>query len=373
MRVREAVFVCRVIDVLSAVIELTKDLPDSLTVKEDLRKMSLAQLDVYTQADSAKVRSRLDALSKLDKHYGPYCKRYLTWVEANLDCVPALPVQPAVVMLFLQNEMGREHLKSGRGANAGEYIAGTSLGAQSFKQVSLSVQSNAHHQLMTAQTVNSLEWLRKGSEHLYPDCAAAQRPLRFDQRIRILERASKSTTSLRIAKAHALKAEGSAAASLRPPQIDALSLHWLGHGAASKPVTVQRSLRNRGMFLMTCGNGFRGDNAGATLVSDLYTDELPLMVAEQNVNLRCLVVHSNNSKTNKDGRIDESGFLRYREPLTCPINAICLSLWAHYHLRAQEGNLGFVPIHSTPLAAAVGPIGERPWYHQHLFYAKGRQ
>jgi hypothetical protein len=92
-------------------------------------------------------------------------------------------------------------------------------------------------------------------------------------------------------------------------------------------------------------------NTRNILLSDLFFDTLEVQDGMRLVKLDCLLVYANQSKTNQTGRTDEVGAIRHRDPLICPINAIMLQLFAHFHLRGALGNVDFAPDWSTASVA----------------------
>jgi hypothetical protein len=78
------------------------------------------------------------------------------------------------------------------------------------------------------------------------------------------------------------------------------------------------------------------------------------------------VILSEQGKTNAEGRIDQTGVLRHRDPSLCAVGAIALHLFSRFHL-AKESRPNFEPRFGSDVVGSGGfeahrPEGHRDWY-----------
>jgi hypothetical protein len=222
---------------------------------------------------------------------------------------------------------------------------------------------------MAKQYINAMEWARRESAHLYKAVADSQRKLRESILISTLEDASRKTQWLRSIKSHQLKAAGTTSATLTDEEKDRLATYWLEFGSSTAPQKMRIALRDYAMFIVSCTFGFRGESIRSILQSDLFLHSIKRLLGHRVMYFPALFVFANNSKMNKDGRIDQVAVMRHRSVLSCPVFAIMLQLWAYYELHGQCAAVDFEPDFSeASQEECFGIFGKRPWYEDHLFY-----
>lgn len=129
---------------------------------------------------------------------------------------------------------------------------------------------------------------------------------------------------------------------------------------------IQLSVRDRAMLLLSAALAFRGNSARMVLWSDLFTRNVPMPELGVGRTVQVLGILADNAKTNKDGRVDEHGALRHRMVDLCPVGAIALHLFVHFHIKSNPPP-DFAPDFNDK---AFGEFGRRTWYKYHVFWGK---
>jgi hypothetical protein len=81
--------------------------------------------------------------------------------------------------------------------------------------------------------------------------------------------------------------------------------------------------------------------------------------------IQVLAALVDNAKHNQDGRVDEHGAIRHNDYKICPVGALGMLLFAHFHI--LETTLPkFEPDFTTP---GYGEYGYCAWYDNFVFYA----
>ena len=202
----------------------------------------------------------------------------------------------------------------------------------------------------------------------------ADKQLRQSSLISTIEDASRKTSWLRTVKSHQLKASGTSSTTLSDEQIERLSRYWLVDGSPTATTPVLRAVRDRGTFIVSRSFGFRGDNIRRILQSDLFFQAVNRNTGVQQRSFEALFVFANNSKTNKDGRVDQVAVLRHRNVLECLVFAVLLQLYATYEIRGKAAEVDFAPEFAEQYddepGASYGIYGRRRWYRHHLFFGE---
>jgi hypothetical protein len=120
------------------------------------------------------------------------------------------------------------------------------------------------------------------------------------------------------------------------------------------------------MFVYGCSSGKRGDNIRMIQHSDLGLDfhsfPDPTIPA-----VPTLIVLSNRGKTNANGRLDQNGTWRHRDPQLCGFLSTALHLYGTYHITARPPP-DFAPDTSREATqAGYGKYGRKLWYDLVLF------
>ncbi|GAA5998497.1 hypothetical protein JCM11641_007153, partial [Rhodosporidiobolus odoratus] len=108
---------------------------------------------------------------------------------------------------------------------------------------------------------------------------------------------------------------------------------------------------------------FRGDNIRQIAWSDLTYHQHDLPGGKSKLPL--LVVLSNNGKMNREGRLDQVGILRHRDPSFCGIFMVAMLLFMVDQVLTNK-RPSFEPDFRSGIAG-MGPYGHRSWYARRLF------
>ncbi|KIJ04442.1 hypothetical protein PAXINDRAFT_22268 [Paxillus involutus ATCC 200175] len=168
------------------------------TPPTDPMQLALHNLDMEAHA----IRDRISAEERADKEtkrsYERHVQNYVAWWEneqSRLACedparplIPAFPITPAKVVLFLDYETTREKKKRG---NQEGTVTGSTVGKSQI-----------------AQAISALEDRRRNEQHKYKHVADTQQRLRDDTRIRAIESAVRHNEPKRVDSAQTLKATG---------------------------------------------------------------------------------------------------------------------------------------------------------------------
>ncbi|KAJ7269115.1 hypothetical protein C8J57DRAFT_1609308 [Mycena rebaudengoi] len=250
------------------------------------------------------------------KTYSRHVSRYQDWwnlseatkISQNprLVAIPALPITPAKVAMFLQYESTREKKKRGTAAT----ITGSSIGKSQI-----------------AQVISALESFRLNFQHEYKSSPEAQISLRTDTRIRQFESAAKHDEPKRAEKAQITKAAGSSSDTYTVEELRKCSRWCLTN--FSGPQRVYLGLRDRAMLLVGTATAFRGDSARILLWSDLFKTTIQLGDDQEATVLGAL---ADNAKHNQTGRVDEHGLLRHKHAELCGVGALAFLFFGYFHI-----------------------------------------
>ncbi|KAF9232053.1 hypothetical protein BU15DRAFT_67816 [Melanogaster broomeanus] len=308
--------------------------PALTVLPSDPMQLALHNLDMEAHA----VRARVIADERDDKEtkrsYARHVRNYVVWWENEQsrlasECptrprIPALPITPAKVVLFLDYETTREKLRQ-----------------------SMPWRTNAG---MTSTCTSTS-----------PD---TQRRLRDDTRVRAIESASKHNEPKRIDTAQTLKAAGTSQDTYTKEQLERCSLWGLSEG--SGPQTTWVALRDRAMLLVSCATAFRGGSCRALEWSDLFLSRVFINGSNIAADAPVLAALADNAKHNQVGRVEENGALRHRDVKVCAVGAIAMLFFAHFHIINQPVP-SFEPDFETQ---DFGEYGFREWYSYHVFWTK---
>ncbi|KAK7048472.1 hypothetical protein R3P38DRAFT_2687704 [Favolaschia claudopus] len=259
--------------------------------------------------------------------------------EPSYQRIPALPITVAKVVLFVDYEMKRPQKRK----SPSNTQSTSTCGVEHAKQV-----------------ISALEHYRFDSQHLYRHIPEAQVSLRTDNRIKTLEGAFAHNEPERTKKAHSLKATGTRADTYTDVQLTQLATS----GMDSKgPTNIWRAMRDRAMMLTSSSTAFRGDNSRLLLWSDMYCYDVPMHAKGHGTKLRALTLIADNSKHNQSGRVDEHGAFRHFVVELCPVGAIGLLFFAHFHV-INSPVPNFEVDFSDP---GYGDFGRREWYELFTF------
>ncbi|KAK7043502.1 hypothetical protein R3P38DRAFT_3259576 [Favolaschia claudopus] len=279
------------------------------------------------------------------RHYG----NYVLWFEGRETLrlqkdplshrIPALPITVAKAVLFLDYEMKRPQKRKLAGNNQST----STCGVEHAKQV-----------------VSALEHYRFDSQHLYRHIPESQVSLRTDNRIKTLEGAFAHNEPERTKKAHSLKATGTRADTYTDVQLTQVAASGLD---SKGPTGIWRAMRDRAMVLTSSSTAFRGDNSRLLLWSDMYCYDVPMHAKGHGTKLRALTLIADNSKHNQSGRVDEHGAFRHFVVELCPVGAIGLLFFAHFHVINSR-----VPNFEVDFSdSQYGDFGRREWYELFTF------
>lgn len=205
----------------------------------------------------------------------------------------------------------------------------------------------------------------------YPDAKDTHVALRTDVRVREIEKLVKRNVAQRAAKAHLLKASGSAADCLTSTQVQDISAwHLQKVTSPSAKVLLSNQLWDRAMFHVSTSYAFRGDSLREIEWSDSFQSSIELHDGSKTQLIPALSIFANNSKTNPEGRVDEVGAIRNKDVLRCAIGAVALKFFAHFHI-LEKVRPSFEPDFSEAAQlAGFSKSGERQWYGQIMFPGK---
>ena len=72
---------------------------------------------------------------------------------------------------------------------------------------------------------------------------------------------------------------------------------------------------------------------------------------------------ANNAKHNQHGRVDEHGVMRHRQVELCPVGAMALLFFTHFHRNSVPAP-DFEPQFDQP---EYSEYGHQAWYNNYLF------
>ncbi|KAK7053517.1 hypothetical protein R3P38DRAFT_3254085 [Favolaschia claudopus] len=306
-------------------------------------------------ARSHAIWNRLTEEKQEDKGTAPAYKRhyisYQTWWatdQARIQAentqyvpIPALPITPAKVVVFLEYEMARPQKRKLPDGKDSTSTCGSSHGSQ---------------------VINALEHYRLHNQHEYRDIADTQQILRSDPRVKAMEKGFQESEPERTKKSHALKAVGTNADTFQASDLSRMSIAKLFETKGGKS-GIWRGHRDRGMTLTSCSAALRGDSTRAMLWSDLGSHDVPMVAKGPGCSVKALIFRADQSKSNKTGRVDEHGAFRHFDVTVCPVGAIAFFFYTHFHiLKASVPD--FAPDFDDD---EFGEYGHRQWYDLHLF------
>ncbi|KAJ7034210.1 hypothetical protein C8F04DRAFT_1234451 [Mycena alexandri] len=310
---------------------------------------SLDALEAQTQSLRQALLAKNQERKATGATYGRHFKGYKTWFAADQArlaanepgyvAIPPLPITPAKVVLFLNYEMTRPQKRK------------LSDGSEST--------STCGHE-HAKQVVSALEQYRSNHAHEYRGIPEAQVNLRSDSRIRLLESSFKASEPERIKKAHALKAVGTRADTYDDSQLTNLATTGL---KTRGPTAIWRAMRDRAMLLTSTSTAFRGDSSRSLLWSDMYCCDVPINAKGRGEKIRALTLIADSSKVNTTGRVDEHGAFRHLCVELCPIGALALLFFAHFHI-INSPVPNFTIDFDNP---EYGQYGRREWYELFTF------
>ncbi|KAJ7025973.1 hypothetical protein C8F04DRAFT_1191008 [Mycena alexandri] len=281
-------------------------------------KKSLDALEAQTQLLRQNLLAQNQERKATGETYARHYNAYNTWFNAEqarlaiedstYTAIPSLPITVAKVTLFLNYEMTRPQKR--KRADGSESTS--TCGHEHAKQV-----------------VSALEQYRSNYAHEYRHIPEAQVTLRSDSRIRSMEASFKANEPERIKKAHALKAVGTRADTYTDTQLSSLATSGL---ESKGPTVIWRTMRDRAMLLTSSSTAFRGDSSRSLLWSDMYCYDVPMNAKGRGEKVRALTLIADSSKVNTTGRVDEHGAFRHLCVELCPIGAIGLLFFAHFHV-----------------------------------------
>ncbi|KAK7024129.1 hypothetical protein R3P38DRAFT_3270510 [Favolaschia claudopus] len=305
------------------------------------------------EAESQVLRQSFVQQNQEGKSTGDTYKRhysnYILWFDGretlraqkdrSYQRIPALPITVAKVVLFLDYEMKRPQKRK----LADNTQSTSTCGVEHAKQV-----------------VSALEHYRFDSQHLYRHIPESQVSLRTDNRIKTLEEAFAHNEPERTKKAHSLKATGTRADTYTDVQLSQLASSGLD---TKGPMAIWRAMRDRAMVLTSSSTAFRGDNSRTLLWSDMYCYDVPMHAKGHGTKLRALTLIADNSKQNQSGRVDEHGAFRHFLVELCPVGALGLLFFAHFHVNNSP-----VPNFDVDFSdLKYGDFGKREWYELFTF------
>ncbi|KAJ7742819.1 hypothetical protein B0H16DRAFT_1860573 [Mycena metata] len=306
------------------------------------------------EAQSHLVRQGVSAQEQSDKETAGTYKRHFTnyqvWWDGSQSSlkaqnpshsiIPALPIIPAKVTLFLEYETTRPQKRK---RDDGSDSTGT-IGIRAIQQV-----------------ISALEKYRADNAYKYPNVPATQLGLRTDIRIRVFESAGKHNEPQRVKMAHSLKAKGTNADTFT--STDLMKCAGWTLTDFKGPLNIYIGLRDRAMLLTSCSVAFRGDSTRSLLLSDLFMTDVVMNAKGLGEIVPALTLLADNAKHNQSGRTDEHGAFRHRHVELCPVGSIALLLFSYYHVR-NSSVPDFAPDFSD---VEYGDFGKREWYGIHLF------
>ncbi|KAK7013279.1 hypothetical protein R3P38DRAFT_3207375 [Favolaschia claudopus] len=311
---------------------------------------SLTQLDARTYSSRQRLVETQQEKKATAENYERHYKHYLSWWDLDQArlrmenptyvLIPALPITAAKAAAFVEYETIRPQRKKLSDGTPSTSTCGR------------------HH---VSQVISALESYRLNNEHHYPNNTDAQKGLRTDNRIKTLETSAKSNEPERVKKLHALKAVGTRADTFVETQLEKVSLSQLTD--FSGPMNLWRTQRDRAMNLMSCGTAFRGDSTRSLLWSDTGAYDVPILAKGRGEKVKALILRADQSKVNTDGHVDEHGALRHVNVVVCPIGAIALYFFVHFHVIGAPAP-DFTPQFDEP---GYGEYGKRDWYGLHIF------
>ncbi|KAF4609994.1 hypothetical protein D9613_010503 [Agrocybe pediades] len=255
---------------------------------------------------------------------------------------PAHPILGEKVALFLNHELERNKLdKNGR------EIPGTSVGKEHIKQ-----------------TISALQSYIRSHQHLpvYANCPETKVLLRHQDLVKSFEEVACANEPTRIKEAHTMKTKGTSADGYTTAEVLRMA-NWLlqGHGLSKNQLCL--AIRDRAMLLLASNVAFRGDSTRRTLWSDLFSQRVPMPLIGDTMELQAVVILADQAKTNTNGRIDEHGMFRHRDPELCGFGGLAFHFFSHFHIQKKPPP-DFSPDFEDPKHSE---FGRRDWYGIHAF------
>ncbi|KAF5367837.1 hypothetical protein D9615_010577 [Tricholomella constricta] len=296
------------------------------------RSKDLLHAEAHQKRKEYAVREQEDKGTKAS--YGRHVSAYQLWwdtvyqpcvvtADPTREVLPSFPITAAKVMMYLDYEATRPKRKQG---SKTMIIEGSFVGRSHLKQV-----------------ISALEHHRLNHQSDYPNDFDAQRPLRWDERIKKFEDAISHNEPMRVEKSQALKAAGTIADTYTREQLIQCSIWCLKNFSGPRQTFV--GVRDRAMLLVSSSIAFRGDSSRDLLWSDLFFVDVPMNDIHLGAEVKALVILADNAKTNQDGRVDEHGAFRHRFVELCPQCVLS-------------------PDFEDP---GYGEYGRREWYEHYVF------
>ncbi|KAI9568775.1 hypothetical protein HD554DRAFT_2171918 [Boletus coccyginus] len=221
--------------------------------------------------------------------------------------IPAFPITAAKVAMFLHHELMCEMYQWDSKSNT---IEGSSLGKSHI-----------------AQVINTLEKHQLNHEYKHPPNHEIQVPLYKDSYIRVFESASKHNGPSWVVKSQAIKTVGTMFDSYTEEELRRCFLWIFADFSGAQSIFI--GLRDHAMLLFSLTTTFQGENSCILQWSDLFRTVVPL---EQTANIKVLAVLADNAKHNQHGHVDEHGVIWHYHVELCPIGAVALLFFAHFHV-----------------------------------------
>ncbi|KAF4621784.1 hypothetical protein D9613_012121 [Agrocybe pediades] len=223
-------------------------------------------------------RIRLDIEARLvsgkgtEKAYSRHLRKYEKfWNDYQEDQArqdprhvpePAHPIVGEKVGIFLKQELSRnkQELSRNKLDKNGRQLSGTSVGKEHIKQA-----------------ISALQSYIRSNQHLpaYANCPDTRVLLRHQDWVKSFEVIARANEPTRVKEAHIMKTKETGADVYKNDEVLRMS-NWLlrEHGRSKHQICL--ALRDRAMLLLASNTAFRGDNTRRILLSDLFTQRVPM-------------------------------------------------------------------------------------------------
>lgn len=302
--------------------------PDEQEIEDDLARLERETHEYRVDADANN-----PANQSTNKSYAGHVRAYVNfWVATMKNRVAPYPILPSKVALFLISAESREKKGGGR------------LGTTALQQI-----------------LNAVEKERKATAYRFP--SVPDTILRNDLRIRSLESNWKKDQARRTMTGNSLKAAGGTQERITEDQRTQIFDYWFTKSLPSQVAHTGTNFRDLAMFLISCVSAHRGANTRELAWSDLVYHEHKVPLAS--LSIPTLVLLANNGKTNREGRLDQVGIWRHKDPSSCGVFGVALHLFWSDQILGME-RPPFEPDFATD-DPEIGPYGFRQWYFRTLF------
>ncbi|PPQ83383.1 hypothetical protein CVT24_006465, partial [Panaeolus cyanescens] len=238
--------------------------PRALTAEEKLQVLEQENAQANIELRQ-KLVSNKETLKSYSRHISNYEKWFIQKEKDRHQSNPAWipdsphPITATKATQFLNYELNRLKVKR---AFSGKELNDTSLGRSSIQQA-----------------INALEWHRKTHqrEPQYMNDPASSIPLRMCGDIRDIELGSKSREPERQAKSQDMKIKGVTSRTFETKTLVEMANDYLSKPKGKSKVNIYCALRDRAMLLLSTSMAFRGNNTRKILLSDIQTEDIPMM------------------------------------------------------------------------------------------------